>query len=122
MSDEENNAPLLFGLWQLLPKQLNEPEIVQTESVFIKYMIQIFDWISLPILYLFYFKGEKPTNLSNFLHKIYIAILISIIPFILFVLYKYQNIHLKRQTITIGIWMAMLAVVVVIYASQNVTK
>ena len=115
-SDEidEKELPILYGLWQLIPT--DGPDIIQTESIIVKWLMQAFYWITLPVLFLFYWKNERPANTYNFLHKVYIALIISIIPIILFASYKNKG-SPSRSTITIGIWMAMFAVIVMIYAS-----
>ena len=112
---DETELPILYGLWQLIPT--DELDKIQPESLIIKSLIQIFYWITLPVLFLFYGQSERPVNTQGFLHKAYIALIISIIPIILGLLYKYKNVPFSRQTIMVGIWATMFAVITVIYAS-----
>ena len=112
---DEKELPILYGLWQLIPT--DGPDIIQTESIIVKWLTQAFYWISLPVLFLFYWKNERPATTDNFLRKAYIATLILTIPAILGLLYKYKKVSLSRHTITISIWVAMLSVIVLIYAS-----
>ena len=112
---DEKELPILYGLWQLIPT--DEPYKTPTESVFMKVLIQVFYWITLPVLFLFYWKNERPANTENFLRKVYIAALIFMIPAILGLLFKYKKIHLSRHEIMISIWVSMFSIIVLIYAS-----
>ena len=112
---DETELPILYGLWQLIPT--DEPDTIQSESLLVKGLTQIFYWITLPILFIFHGQIERPANTSGFLHKAYIALVISVIPIILGLLYKYKNVPFSRQTIMIGIWTTMFTVITLIYAS-----
>ena len=112
---DETELPILYGLWQLIPT--DEPDKIQSESVLVKELTKILYWLALPVLFLFHGQSERPVNTSGFLHKAYIALVISVIPIILGLLYKYKNVPFSRQTIMIGIWTTMFAVITVIYAS-----
>lgn len=112
---DEKELPILYGLWQLIPT--DEPYKTPTESVFTKVLIQVFYWITLPVLFLFYWKNERPATTENFLRKVYMAMIILTIPATLGLLYKYNKIQLSRYEIMISIWVAMFSVIVLIYAS-----
>jgi hypothetical protein len=112
---DEKELPVLYGLWQLIPT--DEPYKTPIESAFMKVLIQVFYWITLPVLFLFYWKNERPATTENFLRKVYIATLIFTIPAILGLLYKYKKIYLSRYAIMISIWVSMFSVIVLIYAS-----
>ena len=112
---DETELPILYGLWQLIPT--DEPDKIQPETLIIKGLTQIFYWITLPVLFLFHGQSERPANTQGFLHKVYISLIVSIIPIILGLLYKYKKVPFSRQTIMVGIWVLMFAFITMVYAS-----
>ena len=42
---DEKELPILYGLWQLIPT--DGPDIIQTESIIVKWLMQAFYWITL---------------------------------------------------------------------------
>jgi len=114
MNDAKHEEEEKYGSLLLLPPIATDE--IDTESEFMKGLIQISNWITLPLLFLFYGKNERPVKTYNFLHKVYIAFIISCIPIILGLLYKYKNTSLSRYTISISIWVTMFSIIVLIYA------
>ena len=112
---DETELPLFYGLIQLVPTY--EPTKAPTESNIVKWLVTAFYWITPPVLFFFHWQGERPEKTYNILHRLYIAIIISLIPGILLLLYKYKNLDLSRQTIMSCIWVLMFAVITMVYAS-----
>ena len=118
---EEDELPPLFGLWQLIPTQ-DQVEKIKPDSWLFKKIIYIIELATMPLLYLFYWNKEPQLYLYGWMHKFYIAFVILVIPGILFGLYTYQNVDLRKSTIMVGVWMCMFAPVVLLYGgSKNVT-
>jgi hypothetical protein len=117
---EEYELPTLFGLWQLIPTQ-DPVEKIKPDSQFFKNVIHGFEFATIPLLYLFFWNKEPQLYLYDWVHKFYIAFVILVIPGILFGLYTYQSVDLRKSTIMVGVWMCMFALLVLLYGfSKNV--
>ena len=118
---EEDELPPLFGLWQLIPTQ-DPVEKIKPDSWLLKFMRRGLELATIPLLYLFYWNTESHLYPDDWWRKLYIAFVILVIPGILFGLYTYQNVDLRKSTIMVGVWMCMFAPVVLLYGGlKNVS-
>ena len=90
---DPTETPVIFGLWQSIPS--DEPTPPTTSNI-VKYMARVFNAISWPITYLFYFGNKIPLTYGR-IQQLYIILLTLIIPSALFCLnYFYITNKIKQ--------------------------